>query len=616
MSLTLEEFLKLYPWEEKYTANKPNRMDWFWNFELEIEPNSLWPFISDTSRLNQAMGLSKMTFEEKEGILYGKAKNAGIDLEWIEVPWNWVSGKYLVSIREYSKGFAYTVKAIFHLEKINDKTTKLYVYLGWIPRGFFYKLLLSASKKIIFNKYKTALNEIVKLSKNKKALSLLTSSETYYKIENKTLFERVKKQLLEKNLNIDIIKKLLEFIETGDDQDLYRIRVLELANKWKVSERELLIICMHATRLGLLTISWDIICPHCRGTRQEAVTLFEVPAKGSCEVCEIDFDNNSENSIEITFHIHPSIRNVPKVFFCSAEPAKKTHIKMQKVLGPKQFIEENLNLNVGSYRLRIKGERNFNILNITDTEEKKLINWFSADNTNFLSGTNPLIRIENPKEKINLYTIEELAWDPFVLKPAYIFTLQEFHDLFSAEAISSELKLELGLQTVFFTDIVGSSSLYDIQGDSKTFVQVKRHFEEIHKIVQENQGAIIKTIGDAVMASFPSPGNGIQAANLLIHKFDGKNLDGIRLRISIHYGQCIAVNLNSGIDYFGKTVNIAAKIQKLAGASQIVFTKQYKENPDVIKFLESNKIRMEEIQYEIPGMKDQFTIYRIDGKIN
>ncbi|HNK94186.1 MAG TPA: adenylate/guanylate cyclase domain-containing protein, partial [Leptospiraceae bacterium] len=126
MSLTLEEFLKLYPWEEKYTANKPNRMDWFWNFELEIEPNSLWPFISDTSRLNQAMGLSKMTFEEKEGILYGKAKNAGIDLEWIEVPWNWVSGKYLVSIREYSKGFAYTVKAIFHLEKINDKTTKLY----------------------------------------------------------------------------------------------------------------------------------------------------------------------------------------------------------------------------------------------------------------------------------------------------------------------------------------------------------------------------------------------------------------------------------------------------------------------------------------------------------
>lgn len=83
--------------------------------------------------------------------------------------------------------------------------------------------------------------------------------------------------------------------------------------------------------------------------------------------------------------------------------------------------------------------------------------------------------------------------------------------------------------------------------------------------------------------------------------------------MSIHFGQCIAVSLNSGIDYFGKTVNIAAKIQKLAGASQIVFTKEYKDNPEVILFLESNNILIEEIKYSIPGMKDEFTIYRIDA---
>ena len=154
-----------------------------------------------------------------------------------------------------------------------------------------------------------------------------------------------------------------------------------------------------------------------------------------------------------------------------------------------------------------------------------------------------------------MFAIEETSWDPFALKPAYIFSLQEFHDLFSAESISSDLKLELGLQTILFTDIVGSSNLYEEQGDSKTFIQVKRHFEEINKYVKENDGAIIKTIGDAVMAVFPSPQKAIAASMDLVKTFDGKNLNGIRLRVSIHYGQCIAVNLNSGIDYFGKTVN-------------------------------------------------------------
>ena len=71
---------------------------------------------------------------------------------------------------------------------------------------------------------------------------------------------------------------------------------------------------------------------------------------------------------------------------------------------------------------------------------------------------------------------------------------------------------------------------------------------------------------------------------------------------------------NSGIDYFGKTVNIAAKIQKLAGASQVVFTKEYKENPEVEFFLESNKIPLEELKYSIPGMKDEFTIFRINAE--
>ena len=95
---------------------------------------------------------------------------------------------------------------------------------------------------------------------------------------------------------------------------------------------------MYATRAGLLTISWDVICPHCRGTRLEIGTLYDVPSKSNCEACEIEYENDSENSIEITFHVHPSIRNVANVFFCSAELAKKPHIKLQKYLAPMEIM--------------------------------------------------------------------------------------------------------------------------------------------------------------------------------------------------------------------------------------------------------------------------------------
>jgi hypothetical protein len=613
MSLTLDDFFKIYPWEDKYLFGRPKRLDWLWTFDLKISVDALWSFLSDTSRLNKAMGLNEMNFEEKEGILYGKATNAGISLEWLEIPWTWVAANHLISIREYSKGFAYTVKAIYHFEKIAEDSTRLYVYLGWVPRGFFYKLLLLASENIIQKKYAGILAEIEKLSKSRNFMPKLISREEKSMVNNHSAIFKITEELLQKNISKDLVHKLIDYIEYGNELDLYRIRVLELAKKWEVKERDLLITCMYATRAGLLTISWDVICPHCRGTRLEIGTLYDIPNRANCDACDIEYENDSENSIEITFHVHPSIRNVAKVFFCSAEPAKKPHIKMQKYIAPNETIETNLNLGIGLYRLRIKGNTEVGTLNITDSETAQVVNWSLEGNQNYLSAKNPLIRVTNTDNKPHLFTVEETSWDPYVLRPAYIFSLQEFHDLFSAESISSELKLELGLQTVLFTDIVGSSSLYEEQGDSKTFVQVKKHFEEINKFVKENEGAIIKTIGDAVMAAFPSPMGAITTAMSLRNTFDGKSMSGIKLRISMHYGQCIAVNLNSGIDYFGKTVNIAAKIQKLAGASQIVFTKEYKENPDVDLFLESNNIILEELKYEIPGMKDQYTIYRINA---
>src|SRR3990167_1615178 len=106
--------------------------------------------------------------------------------------------------------------------------------------------------------------------------------------------------------------------------------------------------------------------------------------------------------------------------------------------------------------------------------------------------------------------------------------------------------------------------MYAERGDPVAFVEVKKHFEVVFAIVRKHRGAVVKTIGDAVMAAFNEPLDAIKAAHAIHEAFppNGGPL-AIRLRISINTGTCIAVRLNAAIDYFGHAVNLAAKLQAL-----------------------------------------------------
>ncbi|WP_437485520.1 hypothetical protein WME75_01080 [Sorangium sp. So ce1014] len=61
---------------------------------------------------------------------------------------------------------------------------------------------------------------------------------------------------------------------------------------------------------------------------------------------------------------------------------------------------------------------------------------------------------------------------------------------------------------------------------------------------------------------------------------------GLRLRLSLNRGSCLAVNLNKGSDYFGRTVNLAAKLRGFAGAGQIPFPASFRDDPRARQALE------------------------------
>ncbi|PJZ69977.1 adenylate cyclase [Leptospira perolatii] len=619
-SIELQEFLEAYPWDANLLQlGEP--LDYLWKFDLNANPSALWPWLIDTSSFNKRIGISEMKFSEIDGKLFGSSINAGVLMEWEEVPWEWEYCKQLNNARIYSKGFAHYVRTRYLLFDSGNDTSRLYVYFGWIPRNFVGRTVLKIGMKQLKKQYEKGLNGVVadirkvdqKGWSGPNALSLLKEVSNKKNPIFPARIQQIRVGFIKEGQNKELVDRLLNYVLDADENDLYRIRVKTLSNAWKIPLGDLLLLFLHGCRLGLFSLSWDVICPHCRGVRTEALHLGDLPSRDSCEVCEIEFESNQIDSVEITFHVHPSIRNIQKRYFCAAEPATKAHIRLQKYLGAKQEYNSNLILPKGLYRLRMLGEKKYTLLNLQSGIEKTGFSWepdFAAEQIDV--STNPQIRLVNSSEKPVGYIIEERKEDQESLRPSELFNFQNFRDLFSEEALSTELQLDIGVQTILFTDIVGSTRFYVQKGDTGAFSEVRQHFIEVFRIVREHNGAVVKTIGDAVMAAFSAPVEAIAASVQLQEQFSERNPNTpIRIRVSIHSGPCLAVNLNSNIDYFGNAVNFASKLQGITDSGEITFSEIVFRDREVRRLMAKEGWKVKKVLFELSWTGDHSQVYKL-----
>ena len=138
--------------------------------------------------------------------------------------------------------------------------------------------------------------------------------------------------------------------------------------------------------------------------------------------------------------------------------------------------------------------------------------------------------------------------------------------------------------------------MYAERGDPAAFVEVKRHFAEVFARIRGHRGALVKTIGDAAMGAFCDPLDAVRAAQAIQRAFGPGS--PVRLRVSLHSGPCLAVKLNADIDYFGTTVNVAAKLQALAGAGEIAISEATHASPGVADWLAGEGAALDEVRLE------------------
>jgi class 3 adenylate cyclase len=208
-----------------------------------------------------------------------------------------------------------------------------------------------------------------------------------------------------------------------------------------------------------------------------------------------------------------------------------------------------------------------------------------------------------------------LEFDPYV-SGGMLLTRQTFRKLFRSERVDEEEGLGVRQVTLLFTDLKGSTALYEHLGDLNAYALVREHFALLGTVAQRHAGAIVKTIGDAVMAAFSKPADAVAAALHMLQGIgqfnSGHGQPAIILKMGAHCGPSIAVTLNENLDYFGQTVNIAARVQSFAGAGEICLTEALYTAPGVQQLLTGHDV--EEFDAPLRGVEGNARVYRIRGR--
>ncbi len=590
--MTREQLLALHPFPAEYAKDK--RIERLWVFDLPCTAEQIWPHIADTSRMNRALGTAEMFFEEKDGKRFGTAKPGGVRHEWEELPWNWVANQWLTCTRIYSRGFMRVMYAIHRVDP-TPEGCRVYLYFGGIARGALGAAAMRLGFPSLEKAYKRVLpalaEQIVKL---KPAQLTLPPPEI-----DPNAAQRLKAahdELIAKGLDRACVDKLFDWIRTGDDFDLHRIQIRERARVWQLPEEELLRTALHATRAGILALSWDTVCPHCRGVRDESGALATLKAESHCDPCQVTFATDRPETVEVTFHVQTSIRDVPEQTYCSAEPAKREHIRVQWTLAPGETETISPHLEPGRYNV-MRGKQASAYVDIEDSGPE-VVSWAGGLEGVVKAAPTAKFEMVNDADEPLAFRIAEAQWHDHALRAGQLLSFQDFRDLFSEEYIGADVRLGVGEQTLLFTDVVGSTAFYASRGDPAAFVEIKKHFDEVFAIVNRNRGAVVKTIGDAVMATFVNPVDAVRASQQIHATFHPDRTDTpIRLRISLNTGPCIAVRLNSNADFFGGTVNVAAKLQALAEGYQIAMSEATYTSPGVAALIAEHGATVETLEY-------------------
>lgn len=597
-----------------------------YHFQWKVKQpkEQFWALFADTNRFNHDTNLPTITREESING-NGLSKNFsfrkfGIKVKWEEEPFEWNYPEQFGVNRKYLSGPIKEMQVLCTLKSTPDGFTDIDYKVDATPANLLGFLAIPIQIGILSKRdFSRAVAQYeAKLTEQKFLVDVFNRSKLS-SIERARLKKRAEELLTSCDEN-SRVSKLVEFIEYGDDIALHKIRPYEIADLWSDDRKEILKLCLFATRFGILDLRWDVLCPSCRGNTAKVTHLENLDSHAHCDSCNIDFTVNFHQLVEITFIPNPLIRQVSVGAYCMGGPQVTPHRVFQQIIAAGAEERFQLSYTPGSYAIVKADSKNAHLLRIDESSQNhKLELTFDAEDVHSLEfAVSPTFEflVTNGGSNYALIIIERTKWIETAATAAEVSTFQTFRDLFSHQVLRKGNAMAVGSLAILFTDLKGSTSLYRNVGDVTAFGYVIDHFEILKKIVSDNNGALIKTIGDAIMAAFLKPKDALKSMveSVLKLRESGINCGELRLKAGIHYGYAIAVNLNNNLDYFGTTVNLAARLEQFSRGAEIILSETVFTDNEVSLYLKEieNLVRIERIESAIKGFDEEnFQLYRV-----
>jgi class 3 adenylate cyclase len=459
--------------------------------------------------------------------------------------------------------------------------------------------------------------------------------------------------VLKQTADPKVVDAIQQLIETGEDHELNRINLLDFSARTGLDEEKVISGFLHASQLGLFDLTWNVLCPGCGGVLDAHSTLKSLRHEDyHCGLCACGYEASVDEAVEVAFTVSPRVRRIAahdpnslpiweyfkQIFWSSGVDLNKESFASlidevvldalelpageKAVLSlqlPPQFVIVFEPVTHAAQFIDVQGE---------PTKERQqlsvIYNKIQAPVGTTTLRPGPLrLALDNqagvrvlPSVFIAAEALHHLIGKrkPF-LTAKRMLTNQTFRDVFKADNLNIDQRLKITSLTFLFTDLKGSTALYERVGDLAAFDLVRAHFHALLEIISSEKGAVVKTIGDAVMATFIKPEHAIVAGLRMRAAMDALNVQrgtsDLVVKIGIHEGPCLAVMLNERQDYFGQTVNIAARVQGLSTSQAIHITGPVIDAPAVAALLDKAAIVPIQKQAALRGIADKIVVYEL-----
>lgn len=594
-----------------------------WEWDLQSDREILWSLLADTNRFDRDSGVPDLTHlrdrdrELSNGRCEVQVSQFGVALRYRQEPFEWDFPSRFAVTRNYHSGPLACLRVEATLDPRPGGGTHFIYEVDATPRNLLGRIAIPIQIGLIFGRRFERTSRRYDALAGQEERSADTSGGVRLTAGGRERAHSLRAELATERVDRELLDHLFHVVLEGDDLVAGRLRPYELADEWGADRRETLGLFLRATRAGLLGFRWDVLCPLCRVAKGSSAQLSDLPFNVHCDTCNIDYTANFARSVELTFRTSEAIRAVDTDEYCIGSPMATPHVVAQRLVAPMSRTQLDLALEQGRYRVRAHDSRGSQLVSASADGPSDLTLELGDDgwpDNEPAVATEAAFELVNGTDSERLFLLERMAWGDQAVTAADVTAMQEFRDLFADEALRPGQQIAVGSLTVVFTDLRASTRLYRDIGDAIAFGRVLDHFDVLRECVVAGEGAIVKTIGDSVMAVFRTPAPALDAMLAAQQRLADPDRAGGRLdlKVGIHHGPCIAVTLNDQLDYFGSTVNLASRLEGLSTAEDVVISGAVRTDPTVETYLrDAADVDLEPMTAPLRGFDGEFELWRV-----